>query len=98
MAVTLTVVGAGYEVEHVAVSGLVTLSGAAAHSVVEPEVNSTVPVGVPEPGEATATVAVYVTLWPTTGEAVALSTVLVEAGTTDSVVVALDVASLVSPP
>ena len=51
-------VGAGYEVEHVAVSGLDWLSATAAHSVVAPWVKVTVPVGVPEPGETAATVAV----------------------------------------
>jgi hypothetical protein len=37
-----------------------------AASVVAPSVNVTVPVGVPTPGDAAATVAVNVTTWPNT--------------------------------
>ena len=46
---------------HVAVSGEARVSGAAGHSVPALSVNDTVPVGVPVPGDGTATPAVNVT-------------------------------------
>jgi hypothetical protein len=50
-----------------ATSGLEPFS-VAEQSVPDASEKVTVPVGVPAPGEATATVALSVTLWPTTAE------------------------------
>jgi hypothetical protein len=48
--------------------------------VVDPVLKVTAPAGVPDPGDAAATVAVYVTCWPTTGVLVeALRVVVVDA-------------------
>ena len=47
-------------------NGLVELS-VGSHKIPAPPVKVTMPVGVAAPGALTATVAVKVTLWPTTG-------------------------------
>ncbi len=63
----------------VAVATPLTLVSWAVPSTVEPSLKVTVPVGVPVAGATTATVAVSVTDWPKTGEAVLAATVVLVA-------------------
>ena len=95
---TKPVVAPGNVVVQVAVSGL-SWESVPVHPAPSPE-NETEPVGTPAPGAETPTVALRVTLWPTTGEGGLAETddVEVTSGPMVSVSGPAEPRSLASPP